>query len=798
MLFSFEWLKQYVSTKLTATEAAERLTMAGVEVESVVRAGKGISSVITAEILKVNKHPNADRLRLCDVKTKDKEFSIVCGASNMKDGDKVALALDGATLPGGVTLKKTKIRGIESQGMMCSEVELGIADKSEGIMILPADTPIGEDINDVLALNDDILDVSILPNRADCLSVVGLAREIAAVAGEKFAVKETKLKESKKKAKDSLKVEIKATKLCGRYSARVIEGVKVGASPLWLKRRLEKLGLRSINNIVDVTNYVMLELGQPLHAFDLSKLKGQKIIVREAKPGEKITTLDGKERDLKPGMLAICDGEGPEAVAGIMGGAGSEVTDSTTTIALESAYFDPASVRNTSRALGLSSDSSYRFERGVDIEGVTAALDRAAALIHELAGGEVLFGQIDEYPEKHKPVTIEFDLDRASALLGLELVEKDVTAVFERLGIEVGKKAKGALSCAAPSFRRDITMEADLAEEAARIIGYDKIAARDPLAPVKAPALPSGSNLRRRLSRALTSLGFYEAVNLSFVSEKIYKIGGRGVDKAVKVLNPITEDHVYMRASLTPSLLENLKFNLSRKNENVRLFEMRPVFVPSGCAATAPTERLTLAAVMHGARFGGEWSSPKENVDFFDAKGVLDRALCSIGIEASYEPYGEDRLYHPGKCALLKAGEKTIGTVGELHPDIQAKYDFLTTPVLFEIDLDAAFAVCGALRKYNTLTKFPGSERDIAFVVAEDVRYGDIRTAIIALDTKLIENIELFDVYYGQNIGAGKKSLAIRLSYRALDRTLKAEEVDEVNAVVVGMLKDKFGAEVRM
>jgi phenylalanyl-tRNA synthetase beta chain len=480
VLFSYKWLKEYVDIDIAPRELAERLTMAGIEVEGVTGATGGVKGVLTAEVLTIRKHPDADRLTLCEVSTDAATYSIVCGAKNMKEGDKVALALPGTLLAGGVKIKKSKIRGVVSNGMMCSGVELGLTDTSEGIMILDEDTPLGVDINELLALDDTLFEVAILPNRPDILSTRGLAREISAVTGSRFTLKAVGGLEGGTLA---VPVTIEAPELCRRYTARVVDGITVGPSPGWMKRRLGALGIRSINNVVDATNYVMLETGQPLHAFDLEGVTDKSISVRSARRGETVVTIDGIERKLDEGMLVISDAKGPVAIAGIMGGDDSSVRDGTRTVLLESAWFDPVSVRRTSRKLGLSSDSSYRFERGVDIGGVRAALDYAAQMIADVSGGTVRKGVADVYPKKHVPAPVGFRSKRAEAVLGIGLDARRVRAIFKSLGMEVKTSGKGGeLKVIPPSFRMDISSEEDLIEEVARLIGYDAVPETLPLA----------------------------------------------------------------------------------------------------------------------------------------------------------------------------------------------------------------------------------------------------------------------------------------------------------------------------
>ena len=618
MLFSYNWLAEFLEDLSAPGELAEALTMTGTEVESVTDLSGSITGVVTAEVLAIEKHPNADKLSLCDVRTAGGNLKIDCGAKNMLVGDKVALALHGALLSGGAKIKRSKIRGVESNGMMCSEVELGIADTSDGIMILAKNTPVGLNAVEALGLKDYMLDVGITPNRADLLSVRGLAREIGAVTGAAFKDKAVGLAETGPPVADGVKVNIEAGSGCSRYAARIIRGVKVGPGPEHIKTRLARHGIRPVNNVVDVTNYVLLELGSPMHAFDLAKVSGAAITVREAKKGESIETIDGKGRELEEGMCVIADSAGPVAVAGVMGGAGTEVTGATVDVLLECACFDPVSVRRTSRRLNLSTDSSYRFERGVDVEGVRAALDTAAALIAEVAGGEIAAGVIDVYEQKFTAPTIDFRIKKVSEILGIEIGGDELAGIFKRLGMEV--VAELPMQVSPPSYRLDIRSETDLLEEAARLHGYSKIPTTLPFASILSGAGVSTapiSGLKRSIVEVLTNAGLFEVQNYSFVSKASNAIVTEMA--GVEIINPLSEDQVVMRASLLPSLLENLRSNRAQKNDFVRIFEVAPVFAPG--EGDLPTESWKVAGLLYGSRWPVSWNNPGDEIDFYDLTG---------------------------------------------------------------------------------------------------------------------------------------------------------------------------------
>lgn len=794
MLVSYNWLKEYLDRLPEPKALADALTMSGTEVESVKPAGARVTNVVTAEVLSCEKHPNADKLKLCSVETGTGKLSIVCGAKNMRPGDKVVLALEGAELPGGIKIKRSKIRGIESQGMMCSEVELGIKDTSNGIMILPEDTPLGRDITGILGLDDFMLEVSITPNRADLLCVRGLAREVAAVTGATFTDKPVAVEETGGPVDEIITVSIETDTPCKRYTARVIEGVKVAPSPDAIKRRLESHGIRSINNVVDVTNLVLLELGQPLHAFDLDKVGGRSIDVRLAGEGESIETIDGKVRKLDPSMLVIADSNGPVALAGVMGGRSSEVSDSTVNILLESAWFEPSTVRRTSKKAGLSSDSSYRFERGVDMEGVRAALDLSASLIKKLAGGTVAKGVVDIYPEEVVPAPIDFRRKRAEEVLGIELTDDIVREIFVKLGVVTRKASEGVLTLVPPTYRVDLKNETDLVEEVARIFGYNNIPTTLPVARLMPGRTGRLFGIRNLVKEILTNNGFYEVINYSFVSRRLFASTGPEGKKGVTILNPLSEDQVLMRDHLLPSLLENLEKNLSKKNEQVRIFEFAPVYLPG---EKLPVEKWRASGLMYGQRWDESWNVAKEPLDFFDCKGVVERVFEGVGLVGYGVRRGEGALFHPGKCAVVTLDGKDAGIFGTAHPDVVSAYGFKKAPLLFELDIDPMIGVWGRAGKYAPLPKFPESTRDIAFIVNEDIPYGEILSSIEELDTNIIERVELFDVYCGGNIPPGTRSMALRVVYRSLERTLTAQEVEEMHARVSSTLTGKFGAEVR-
>lgn len=797
MIFSYNWLKEYIEGLPAPKDLADVLTMTGTEVESVSSSGPSVSGVVTATVLSCAPHPNADRLQLCEVADGKQTYLIVCGARNMKAGDRVALALDGAALPGGVRIKRSKIRGVESQGMMCSEVELGLKDSSEGIMILPLEIPAGMDINEALGLRDFMMEVGVTPNRADLLSVRGLSREVCAVTGAPFRDKVLEVVEDGGPVDDYISVSIESGAPCGRYAARVIEGVTIGPSPDWLKKRLEAHGIRPVNNVVDATNYAMLELGSPLHAFDLDRIGGRAIDVRLAGEGESIVTIDSRDRALDPSMLVIADDRGPAALAGVMGGKATEVTDATRDVLLEAAWFEPSSVRRTSRKTGLSTDSSYRFERGVDMNGLTRALDLCASMILRLAGGRAAKGTIDLYPEEiaHKPIGLR--MERVGALLGVDPGKAGALDILKRLGVSVEETHDGVFKAVAPSWRVDINEEIDLIEEISRLYGYGNIPATLPASALRQAEASRAFGIKKKVKQVLTSIGFMEVINYSFVSGNLFSMTGPATKEGVGILNPLTEEQAVMRDSLLPSLLDNLRRNLLKKNEDLRIFELAPIFIPGG---KLPEERWKAAGLIYGLRWEQRWNYAKEWADFFDVKGAVERLFDGIGMDLPLEVAGvdaENRLFHPGKSAAMLLNGKVCGAFGEAHPDVVQAFDLKRPVYLFEVDIESIVASPERRARYRPLPRFPESARDIAFIVDDSVPYGEIIKSIEDLDAKLIEKVELFDVYYGGNIPSGMRSMAIRIVYRSAERTLTYEEVEGMHSGVAKRLAERFGAEMR-
>ncbi|TLM62526.1 MAG: phenylalanine--tRNA ligase subunit beta [Deltaproteobacteria bacterium] len=804
MKVTLNWLKEYVEFDLLPEVLAHRLTMAGLEVDAMEKLGDGLDSVIVARLDDVRPHPDADRLTLCTVATGSGIEQVVCGATNHRAGDLVALAQVGTELPGGLKIKKSKIRGQESCGMLCSLTELGLAASSEGILILPPGLELGVPVFAALGLKDVRFELGLTPNRPDCLSVVGVAREVCAMAGSPLKLPQPALAESGPPAAGRTSVTIEDADLCPRYAARLIEGVRIGPSPEWMVRRLETVGMRSINNVVDVTNFVMMELGHPLHAFDFSYLRGRRIVVRRARDGDRFVTLDGQERLLAGSDLVICDGEGPVALAGIMGGENSEVRPETVDILLESAYFNPSAIRRTSKRLGLHTESSHRFERGADVEMVPLALDRAAALIVELAGGQIAAGMVDAYPATLPKRQLTISAQRTSKLLGMDVDAGEIHKVLNSIGLTcdfILDRRDGALTVDVPHFRPDIEREIDLIEEVARLLGYDRIPVTMPVSSLSSQPLPRHLQLERRLCDEMASLGFAEVVNYSFVSAGSVERLGLAADdprrRTVQLLNPLTEEQAVMRTTLVPSLLDTAARNIAYRTEDLALFELRPVFQPVP-GEELPRESLRLTALLSGRREPLGWAQQSAGCDFFDIKGTVEELLECLNIGDVRWPseHGES-FYHPGKSCAVEAGSVRLGTLGEIHPEVQRVFDLPQPVYLLDLDAEALFAAAGKHRSFRPLSRYPDVERDSAFLIDEAVSAQQVLDTLSQVRLKDLESIVLFDVYRGTSLPPGKKSLAIRARYRALDRTLTDEIVQGLHGKLVQALQKSLGAELR-
>ena len=795
MKVPMKWLKEYVDVNMPAAEYADHMIATGTAVEGVEKSGEQFDKVVVGYVVSCVDHPNSDHLHICMVDVGGPEpIQIVCGAPNVHAGMRVAAALDGAHLPGGVKIKKSKMRGEVSNGMLCSGPELDVPAGlyphigDAGIIEITEDVAPGTDVKEVFGLGDDIVDFEILANRPDCLSVWGLARESSAVLDEHFVMPEICVEEKGEgRFEDYATVKVLDDEACRRYCARVITNVKIGPSPKWMREYLYGAGVRPINNIVDITNFVMLETGQPMHAFDLSKVKDQTIIVRKARPGEKLVTLDGKEHILDETMLVIADHDNATGLAGIMGGEESEIVDGTVSVLFESAAFERANNRVTARKLGMRTEASGRFEKGVNPDGSLEALERACMLVNMLECGDVVPGVFDHNPNPVEPRTIEAEVSRICRRNGVEVPGEEMEEILNRLYIDT-TLCNGVLTCEVPTFRQDMTTDADIAEEVLRMYGYDHI----PSTLMNAVTMPGFRDEKRvfsdRVKNALVGMGLYEILNYSFISPKwIENLGlaeGDARYNAVVLRNPLGEDTSVMRTSLVPSMLNTVASNLNRGIAEVKLFELSKTFQPAENAGELPAERNALCIGMTGA-----------DVDFYAIKNVVVWLIQQFGVTPDIEAAG-DSYYHPGRKAVLKVGRNVLATIGEIHPDVAERFEIEKRVYVAEVDLDALRPLDKPFYGVKPLPKFPAVTRDIALVVDESVGAGTMMDTIRKA-AKNLEDVKLFDIYRGDKLGANKKSVAYSLVFRASDRTLTDQEIASAMEKILKALSENHQAEIR-
>ena len=804
MKLPLSWLKEFVALDASADEIAHRLSVAGLVVESVETTQAAFSGVVTAKVLHAEKHPNADRLSLCDVDAGERgQFKVVCGAPNVRSGMHAALAMVGAKLGKEEPLTAATIRGVESQGMLCSERELGISDDhASGIMVLGDDAPLGADLSDYMALSDTILDVEITANRGDCLSIRGLAREVAALFDVKLQAPKLRAARSPSPtAKIDFTVDIEAPDLCPRYAALAMRGLKIGPSPVWMRRRLELCGMRGLNNVVDATNYVMLELGQPLHAFDFGKIAGGKIVVRRAGADREFVTLDNATRSLDSNDLMIADSEKSLAIAGVMGGLNSEVSQGTTDLLLESAYFAPMTIARTGRRLGLNSEARYRFERGIDRAGQVSALIRVAELIRQTAGGREASMIVDIEPSPAEKREIPFELGAIETLLGVAIAPAVVRSRLKAIGAQVVSRGKGTLGVTAPSFRPDINESADLIEEVARLSGFEEIPAQLPPRVGALVAANPELDFQRGTREVLLGSGLSEATTIAFIgpADNSRFTGSQPGTVPVKVVNPLSAELSELRVSLMPGLTAALRFNLNREAQSFHAFEIGKVFGRDGDFST---ERTCLAALSYGPYTQAAIGEHPVGAGFFSIKGILESLFDSCGAAAgvSYHPIEAARypFLHPGRSAEIRLGEAAIGYVGEMHPAEVMRLDLNGACAIYELDLAKLISYGFTPRKtIEAPPRFPAIRRDLALVLDRNFPADVVVKTIRECGSSLLESVEVFDVYEGSAVAAGRKSVALACRYRAKDRTLTDEEVNRVHAVLVEQARTRLGAELR-
>lgn len=809
MKFTLTWLNQFVSTEnWTPVQIADQLTMRGLEVDSITPLHSELEQIITARVLDVAKHPDADKLTLCTVDGGKEKLRIVCGAPNVRAGMVTALACSGVQLPDGTKIKKSKVRGVVSEGMLCSARELGLSTDHAGIMELDENLACGISLLDALKLRDTVIEVDLTPNRADCASVRGIAREVSSFTN--MPLQALVPLPAPMRGQVDFDVIIEARDLCPRYAARKLHGVRIGPSPLWMQQRLNAVGMRPINNIVDITNYVMLESGQPLHAFDFTTIKGQKIIVRRPMASEtEIVTLDGNTRKLDADTLLICDSERPVALAGVMGGLETEITENTSTILLESACFDPVSVRKTARRLGIPSEASYRFERGVDPNLADLALQRAVDLMVTYAGATPDADGQDVYPDKKEALQLKLRVDRTSALLGVEL---DAEALARHLqGIECATQIlnDNILQVAVPTFRMDIAREIDLVEEVARLIGYDAIPVTQPVIQMDYPERNHLRDLRQKVAEVMCAQGFFEAINYSFGTEKHFDWCELRNDdlrrKVTRLVNPISEEQNIMRAMLLPGLLDNIRHNLSFQQYDIRLFETGKVFRQIE-AGQLPEETYQICGVLSGQRYPQAeslyFSSAK--TDFFDLKGTVSNLLTALRRQgegkisfALPNPEEIESYAEPVSTLVLKIGTHTIGTLAAVHPKVLKNFNIKQGVFFFEINLQQILGVEQITKKFIPLPKYPSVTRDISLVVPAAIPAGELLQTVYSFDQKHFESAEIFDIYTSKSLPSGYKSVALSVTYRSSSGTLDDRTVEKIHGKIVQALMANFNARYR-
>lgn len=781
-----QWLNDYVEIDCDIDTFTDGMTMSGSNVDGYEELGKEISKVVVGKILKIEKHPDADKLVVTQVDVGEETIQIVTGANNINEGDYVPIALNGSTLPNDIKIKKGKLRGIESNGMMCSVEELGLTKEDfpdapeDGIYIFDKEYELGMDVKSIFGLDDIVVEYEITSNRPDCFSILGIAREAAATFDKDFKYPEIKVEEVGGNADDYVKIEIEDKDLCARFAGRVVKNLKIGPSPRWMRKRLLSCGVRPINNIVDITNFVMLEFGQPMHAYDLDKLQGKKVIARRAKDDEKIMTLDGEERTLDSSMLVIADENRAVSIAGVMGGEETKVSEDTTTLLFEAANFEGTNIRFTSRKLGLRSDSSAKFEKYLDPNNIDEAINRACQLINMLGAGEVVSGMVDVYPGKRTEKEVPYTKEGINKLLGTHLSEEEMIKYFKKVDLKVNTE-KGVVF--APTFRPDIEREADLAEEVARLYGYNNI----PVTLATGTPTVGKKSYKQKIEDITRTImedcGLNEAMTYSFESPKVFdKIKLDENDplrNTVTISNPLGEDFSIMRTTTINGMLTALANNYNRRNESASLYELSYVYLPKDADITElPDERMQLTIGMYG------------DVDFYHVKGVVETLLDRLGIYEGYEynPDASINYLHPGRQAKITIDTKDLGIIGEVHPDVADNYNIDTRVYLAVIDMPVLVKKSSLERSFEPLAKYPAVNRDLALIAKEEVLVGQIEAIIKQRGGKILKDIKLFDVYTGSQIKEGYKSLAFALTFRANDHTLKEKEISKtMNKILNGL-----------
>lgn len=799
MRVSLNWLKEFIDLDLSAEELAHELTMLGLEIEAIDRPGAEISQVVVGQIQSIDPHPEADKLVVCktDVGTAE-PLQIICGAKNMKAGDKVPTAVVGATLPNGFTIGRRKMRGLESFGMMCSARELGLGDDHAGLLIMSPDAPVGHDVKPLLGLDDVIVEIEVTPNRGDWAGMIGVARELSAHFRRPYRLPDATVSESEPAARTLSSVTIEAPDLCPRYMGRIIRNVKIGPSPDWLVRRLLAAGQRSINNVVDVTNYILMETGHPLHAFDLDKLEERRIVVRRAKAGESITTIDGEERRLDENMLVIADARVPVAVAGVMGGFHSEVGADTVNIFLESAFFLPTSVRKTARALGLQTEASARFQRGADPEMAAFALERAARLIQETAGGETATGCLDAYPNPLPRTTLSLRYERTRLLLGVDVPLERQQEILHGLGFVITNRNEHGFDVVVPTWRHDVAHEADLIEEIARLHGYDTIDTTVPRVQPSERVFAPEERAAYRLRHRLLAQGLTEAMTMSFSSVDECRRAGLPEDylHMVRLANPLSENASTMRTTLIPGLLNVASHNLRRGVRSLAVFEIGPVYRPEEQDAPLPTQSTRLAILLSGTAGEKHWSRSEERYDFYDLKGQVEAVFDHFALSPNFAETNFP-VYSPSECGAVVHESTEIGWFGRVQSSILKAFDLGQEVYLFELELDTLLQSSAMPVQFRPIPQFPPSYRDLAVLVDEHLPAGSLLATARKVGGPLLKRVRVFDIYTGKQVPNGQKSVALELIFQSEERTLTDADTEKAVGQILGSFEKEFNAQLR-
>ncbi|MDD4721822.1 MAG: phenylalanine--tRNA ligase subunit beta [Acidaminococcaceae bacterium] len=809
MLASLKWMKEYVDINVTPEELADKLTGVGLEVEQVIHLGAGIKGVITGKVETIERHPNSDHLWICMMNLGQEELvQILTGAQNVQQYDIVPVAVVGSQLPSGMKLKKAKMRGLDSFGMLCSAEELGIDSKlllpeqRSGIFILPVDTPIGIDVKSVLGLDDVVFDIDLTANRSDCFNMLGLAREAAAVLDTKLKTPNLVVEEKAAgSAKALAEVEIEATELCRRFALRVLKNIKIGPSPAWMQNYLRACGLRPISNVVDVTNYVMLELGQPMHAYDYDKVAGHKLIVRKATEGERLITLDKQERVLDSTMITIADAKHAVGLGGVMGGLETEVTEATVNVMLEAATFNGPSIRRTSKALGLRSEASSRFERGVDTALNNNALNRAAHLLEQMGACDTVAGIVEAYPVEYTPAAIRVTVEDISRRIGTVIAKDVMLDILNKLQFDVAEE-NGTLIITAPSWRQDITCDADISEEIARMHGFRNIAAHLPRLNLVQGRQMVIEDVRDEIQDYMAAAGLDEVMTYSFIHANAFDKMQLAADdsrrKAIEIINPISDEFKTMRTTMAPSLLATAAYNLARQNTKVGIFEVGRTFIPKTLPITEfPEEHRVLCAVLSGKRNELNWNASHEDVDFYDMKGILEGLMEKLQIADYKFIPAQEPFLHPGKSCAIECDGTTIGYFGEVHPTVQENFELGAVAYLLEIQIEPLVAGATTIPQYQRLPKFPSTSRDIAVVVPTEVTMAKLDKVIHDNGGKLLNEVKVFDLYTGKQVAEGCKSMAFNLTFQDNERTLTDADIDVLIKKIVDVIRETFQAKLR-